>query len=607
MWVMWGMDAWRWMRSALVVLLVWPSSALSVRTPTGRTITDPIHQAISLHPLSVLCVDTPEFQRLRSISQLGSCKWVFPSAVHDRFQHSLGVAHLARTWTEHFQRTQPELSISDADVLCVTLAGLLHDLGHGPMSHFWEHLFDDDEAAATGKASHEDLSCRMIDQLFTSRIDPTPWLDPVHDVEFIKALVKGGPPSGMDSPSAALRVGTPGRLGSDKAFLYEIVANGRSGLDVDKLDYFLRDSHFAGVVKVSFDGKRLQNQARVALADGQLQVCWPVKCQHELLHVFQTRFSLHVELYQHRVSGAVDLMLADALHLADASPSLRVLGRHGKPLRLSECGSAADERLEGYLQLTDGVLDLVRFEAKRVEAAAEAATEAAAEAAAVAAAEADSLIAAHAILRELDERELYRFVGSVVLPRAEASRWASKQSVQAALSEIAELAPRYGRDRELRATHLRADVRHVHYGRRGRNPLDGLRFFDNKMRHLAVDELRAGAPAEAEKNADELGGAGGEHASASSAAPAVDGATAAASAAAAAAEAPPLLRARRQLPASLVMLPTEFEERSLRLFVTHEEAVGDARRAFGSWCERQGWCNDECELEAAETCVVADT
>ena len=339
-----------------------PTMAMSLASSFGttRTMTDAIHRSIELHPLETAIIDTPEFQRLRGVSQLGACRWVYPGAVHDRFQHSLGVAHLARTWTEHFQRSQPELLITDADVLCVTLAGLLHDLGHGPLSHFWEGVFLPLAASKHGGGAvveHEELSCALIERMLARNdIDASAWLEP-EDWQFVKALICGGPPAAFTTGAAddgekeeeevaaarrVLRLGEKGVVGSDKRFLYEVVANGRSGFDVDKLDYFERDCHFAGVVKVSFDRPRLMAQARVALAcdegeggstygggdgdarrrddesgksgrSGQLQICWPVKCLYELLQVFQTRFHLHSELYQHRVTAAVTLMLADAL------------------------------------------------------------------------------------------------------------------------------------------------------------------------------------------------------------------------------------------------------------------------------------------------------
>ena len=104
----------------MLLTLIAHSAALA---PVSRTVTDAIHRSIDPHPLCVMLIDTPEYQRLRGIGQLAACRWVFPGAVHDRFQHSLGVAHLAEQWVVHFRRTQPELGIDDVDVLCVTLAG----------------------------------------------------------------------------------------------------------------------------------------------------------------------------------------------------------------------------------------------------------------------------------------------------------------------------------------------------------------------------------------------------------------------------------------------------------------------------------------------------
>uniref|UniRef100_A0A3P9DUK0 HD/PDEase domain-containing protein n=1 Tax=Maylandia zebra TaxID=106582 RepID=A0A3P9DUK0_9CICH len=103
---------------------------------------DPIHGHIELHPLLVKIIDTPQFQRLRNIKQLGGGYFVFPGASHNRFEHSIGVGHLAGELAKTLKLKQPELDISERDVLCVQIAGLCHDLGHGPFSHLFDGMFN---------------------------------------------------------------------------------------------------------------------------------------------------------------------------------------------------------------------------------------------------------------------------------------------------------------------------------------------------------------------------------------------------------------------------------------------------------------------------------
>jgi deoxynucleoside triphosphate triphosphohydrolase SAMHD1 len=86
-------------------------------------------------------IDTPQYQRLRDISQLGGVYYVFTGAASNRFEHCIGVSHLARTFIEKIKQEQPELGITASDVLCVEIAGLCHDLGHGPFSHLYDGAF----------------------------------------------------------------------------------------------------------------------------------------------------------------------------------------------------------------------------------------------------------------------------------------------------------------------------------------------------------------------------------------------------------------------------------------------------------------------------------
>ena len=95
---------------------------------------DPVHSYVQLHDDVLSVMDTPEFQRLRDLKQLGTCYFVFPGASHNRFEHSLGVAHLSGAMINHFVGSQPELRITEQEASYVRIAGLVHDLGHGPFS-----------------------------------------------------------------------------------------------------------------------------------------------------------------------------------------------------------------------------------------------------------------------------------------------------------------------------------------------------------------------------------------------------------------------------------------------------------------------------------------
>ncbi|KAF8505416.1 HD-domain/PDEase-like protein [Russula emetica] len=315
-----------------------------------RSINDNVHGYVTMGPHVWRVVDTRHFQRLRHIKQLGLSYYVWPGASHNRFEHCLGVAYLARQMVVHLKDAQPELDITDREVRCVELAGLCHDLGHGPWSHTWDGGYIPSALKAgflpkDKNWQHEDASEMMFDDMM-KQYD----MDiPKQDVEFIKALIAGD----------------QARCSDEKPFLFEIVSNKRNGIDVDKFDYIARDTRAIGDNQ-NLSLTRLINSARVI----EDQICYDSKDANQIYELCYTRFSLHKRIYNHKTAKAIEHMMVDAMLAAE--PYLKIASYINDPKR--------------YLGLTDDI----KTEIQRSQA--------------------PELLEAQKILERIQNRDLYRCV-----------------------------------------------------------------------------------------------------------------------------------------------------------------------------------------------------
>jgi HD superfamily phosphohydrolase len=296
----------------------------------GKLFNDPIHGAYRLDPACTLIFDTREFQRLRRLKQLGMAYYVFPGASHNRFEHSLGVAHLAYRFANQLWHAQPqELEVDRGDIRVVGLAGLCHDLGHGPFSHVFDREFLRQKGITTWE--HEDMSAKMLDHIVDeNHID----VFSENDLNRIKKLITSGHVAPSNSPECGARSPSP----SENRWLGEIVANGRNSIDVDKFDYLARDAYYCGT-KVACDFSRIMQFSRV-IGD---EICYKYTEYMNLYELFHTRAHMHRAVYTHKKSKAIEFMVVDAL--LEAEPALRICDKIDDP--------------KDFVLLDDGILDLI--------------------------------------------------------------------------------------------------------------------------------------------------------------------------------------------------------------------------------------------------------
>ena len=285
---------------------------------------DPIHgQIIVDNQIIMDLINTPEFQRLRRIKQLGTSSFTFHGAEHSRFGHCLGVYEITRQMCNYFQRNYPSQHPGDGlwddherpVALC---AALLHDLGHGPYSHTFEHIFH---------TNHERITRQLITDSSTN---------------INKILQRVAPDF-------------PHQVASVIDHTYEnpqVVQMISSQVDADRMDYLQRDAYYTGTNYGKFDLDRVLHVMRPV----KRGIAFEISGMHAVEDYIISRLQMYLQVYFHPVSRSMEVILDHLLMRAkyiyqhpndfepDFTPHMLMPFFNGK------------FNLDDYLALDDGVL-----------------------------------------------------------------------------------------------------------------------------------------------------------------------------------------------------------------------------------------------------------
>ncbi len=283
-------------------------------------IKDPVHGYVYVTEIEKQIIDSYPLQRLRRIRQLAGSEYVYPGANHTRFEHSIGVMYLAGRLVRN-----PQFSsiLSEEEAQKIRIAALLHDVGHGPFSHVFEHVL----VQFLGK-THEDMTTWLVLNSELRDILNDFGLDP----HFISKLAVGH----LDNPKTT--------------FMDQMI---RSAIDVDKLDFVVRDTYHTGAEYGFVDIFRLIHT--LDILDNSLAV--NIGALSALESFILARIESFKSIYFHRVGRAVQIMLSTAIEKANDELGLTTFKSAQEYLawddytlwtKLKECEKSRDiiERLE---------------------------------------------------------------------------------------------------------------------------------------------------------------------------------------------------------------------------------------------------------------------
>ena len=236
-----------------------------------KVLKDPVHSYIHIHYEVIWnCLDSKEFQRLRRIRQLGGDFQVYPTAEHSRFSHSLGVYEIVRRMVTEVKSLCVELT--EYEKVCVMLAGLLHDVGHGPFSHAFENITNHSHEEYTAKIILGNTELNAILRAVSEKLpqDIVFIIQHTHENDILNQIVSGQ-------------------------------------LDADRMDYLLRDSYFTATSYGQFDLERILRTMRVRKTnEGRKVIVVKYTGIHSVEDYIMARYQMYWQVYYHPVARSYE-------------------------------------------------------------------------------------------------------------------------------------------------------------------------------------------------------------------------------------------------------------------------------------------------------------
>jgi HD superfamily phosphohydrolase len=297
-------------------------------------ILDPIHGIIRLTALEIKCIDHPLFQRLRTIKQNTFLYKVFPSAMHTRFEHSLGVMNLSFEILKNLQLNSFRFAkkhkedhvfkyvdqLPNSNIQELRLAALFHDIGHGPMSHQFDSFLPNKitlkkhigslfpnlfEMIEGDKIEHEHISLIFVQIIYDS-LHPED-KDKINIINVMKIIE-------CQYMEKTILIDIDGEEIDILPMLTSIISS--CPIDVDRMDYLQRDGYFSGVKCGVYDFNRLFMSIVPVKENGKLYLAYTESCIDSIVEFINARSNLFSQVYYHKTNRAFSAMMASICNIA---------------------------------------------------------------------------------------------------------------------------------------------------------------------------------------------------------------------------------------------------------------------------------------------------